>query len=43
MANRCVMASYATWCKAHGDELKKATGLAQSLAAHGLEIAVNGL
>ena len=40
VANRDVMTSYANWCEAHGYEPKKAKGLAQSLAAHGLEVGV---
>jgi len=35
------MISYANWCEAHGYESKKAKGVSQSLAAHGLEIGVN--
>lgn len=40
IANSDVMISYATWCEAHGYIPKKAKGLAQSLAAHGLEVGV---
>jgi hypothetical protein len=40
IANNDVMISYAQWCEAHGYEPKKAKGLAQSLAAHGLEVGV---
>lgn len=40
VANSCVMASYASWCEVHGCEPKKAKGLSQSLAAHGLEVGV---
>jgi transcriptional regulator with XRE-family HTH domain len=39
-ANSDIMISYAQWCKAHGHEPKKAKGLSQSLAAHGLEVGV---
>ncbi len=41
VANSIIMISYANWCKAHGYEPKKAKGVSQSLAAHGLEIGVN--
>ena len=41
VANSSVMTSYAQWCEAHGYEPKKAKGISQSLAAHGLEIGVN--
>ncbi|GHO98212.1 hypothetical protein KSF_082600 [Reticulibacter mediterranei] len=40
VANSDVMASYANWCEMHGYEPKKAKGLSQSLAAHGLEVGV---
>jgi transcriptional regulator with XRE-family HTH domain len=40
VANSTIMASYAKWCEAHGYEPKKAKGLSQSLAAHGLEVGV---
>ncbi len=40
IANSDVMASYAQWCVAHGHEPKKAKGLSQALAAHGLEVGV---
>ncbi|MBA3943498.1 MAG: helix-turn-helix domain-containing protein [Herpetosiphonaceae bacterium] len=40
VANSDVMSSYAHWCEAHGYEPKKAKGLSQSLAAHGLEVGV---
>ncbi len=40
VANSNVMSSYANWCEAHGYEPKKAKGLSQSLAAHGLEVGV---
>ena len=41
VANSTIMASYTNWCEAHGYEPKKAKGISQSLAAHGLEIGVN--
>ncbi len=41
VANSSVMISYANWCEAHGYEPKKAKGVSQSLADHGLEIGVN--
>ncbi len=41
VANSAIMTSYATWCAAHGYEPKKAKGVSQSLAGHGLEIGVN--
>ena len=40
VANCDVMISYVQWCEAHGYEPKKAKGLAQSLAAHGLQVSV---
>ncbi len=40
VANSDIMISYTHWCKTHGYEPKKAKGLSQSLAAHGLEIGV---
>lgn len=40
VANSEVMISYVQWCEAHGYVPKKAKGLAQSLAAHGLEVSV---
>jgi transcriptional regulator with XRE-family HTH domain len=40
VANSDVMISYAQWCEAHGYVPKKAKGVAQSLAAHGLEVGV---
>ena len=40
VANSEVMISYTNWCEAHGYEPKKAKGLSQSLADHGLEVGV---
>jgi transcriptional regulator with XRE-family HTH domain len=40
VANSDIMTSYKNWCEAHGYEPKRAKGLSQSLAAHGLEIGV---
>ncbi len=40
VANGDVMVSYTNWCTAHGYEPKKAKGLSQALAAHGLEVGV---
>jgi len=40
VANGDVMASYGQWCEARGYEPRKAKGLSQSLAAHGLEVGV---
>jgi MmyB-like transcription regulator ligand binding domain/Helix-turn-helix domain len=40
VANSDVMISYARWCEAHGYVPKKAKGVSQSLAAHGLEVGV---
>jgi transcriptional regulator with XRE-family HTH domain len=40
VANRDIMTSYTNWCEAHGYVPKKAKGLAQALAAHGLEVGV---
>ncbi len=40
VANSTIMTSYANWCKAHGYEPKKAKGLSQSLASHGVEVGV---
>jgi transcriptional regulator with XRE-family HTH domain len=40
VANSDVMTSYAQWCEAHGYVPKKAKGVSQSLAAHGLEVGV---
>lgn len=40
VANSDVMISYANWCEAHAYIPKKAKGLSQSLAAHGLEVGV---
>ncbi len=40
IANSEVMISYTKWCEAHGYVPKKAKGLAQSLAAHDLEVSV---
>ena len=40
VANSIIMASYANWCDAHGYVAKKAKGVSQSLAVHGLEIGV---
>jgi hypothetical protein len=40
VANSNVMASYTNWCKTHGYEPKKAKGLSQSLAAHGLDVSI---
>jgi putative DNA primase/helicase len=37
-ANTIIMLSYTNWCEANGYEAKKAKGLSQSLAAHGLGI-----
>jgi putative DNA primase/helicase len=39
-ANTQVMVSYTNWCEANGYEHKKAKGLSQSLAAHGVEVSV---
>jgi transcriptional regulator with XRE-family HTH domain len=41
VANSTILACYTTWCEARGYEPKKAKGVAQSLAGHGLEIGVN--
>jgi putative DNA primase/helicase len=38
--NSKIMTNYKEWCEANGYEAKKAKGLAQSLAAHGLEVGV---
>jgi transcriptional regulator with XRE-family HTH domain len=40
VANSEVMISYAQWCEAHGYVPRKAKGVSQSLAAHGLEVGV---
>jgi transcriptional regulator with XRE-family HTH domain len=40
VANSDVMISYTKWCEAHGYIPKKAKGVSQSLAAHGLEVSV---
>jgi transcriptional regulator with XRE-family HTH domain len=40
VANSDIMISYAQWCEAHGYVPKKAKGVSQSLAAHGLEVGV---
>jgi transcriptional regulator with XRE-family HTH domain len=40
VANSDVMISYANWCETHEYVPKKAKGLSQSLAAHGLEVGV---
>ena len=40
VANSTVIISYAHWCEARGYVPKKAKGLSQSLAAHGLEVGV---
>jgi transcriptional regulator with XRE-family HTH domain len=40
VANSTVMTSYRNWCEAHGYEPKKAKGLSQALAAHGLKVGV---
>jgi hypothetical protein len=40
VANSEVMISYAQWCEAHGYVPRKAKGVSQSLAAHGLEVSV---
>ncbi len=40
LANSTIMTSYANWCEGNGYETKKAKGLSQSLAAHGLEVGV---
>jgi transcriptional regulator with XRE-family HTH domain len=40
VANSDIMTSYANWCGAHGYEPRKAKGLSQALAAHGIEIGV---
>ncbi|GCE07084.1 helix-turn-helix transcriptional regulator [Dictyobacter aurantiacus] len=40
VANSEVMTSYTNWCAAHGYTPKKAKGLSQALAAHGLEVGV---
>jgi len=40
VANSEVMISYAQWCETHGYVPKKAKGVSQSLAAHGLEVGV---
>jgi hypothetical protein len=40
-ANRDILLSYTQWCVAHGCEPKKAKGVSQALAGHGLEIGVN--
>lgn len=41
VANRDIMLSYVNWCATYHCEPKKAKGLSQSLALHGLEIGVN--
>ena len=40
VANSTIMTSYTQWCEAHGYVPKKAKGVSQSLAAHGLEVGV---
>src|SRR5262249_27721455 len=40
VANSDIMISYTKWCEVHGQVPKKAKGLSQSLAAHGLEVGV---
>lgn len=40
VANSDIMRSYAQWCEAHGYVPKKAKGVAQSLAAYGLEVGI---
>lgn len=40
VANSDIMISYTNWCATYGYEPKKAKGLSQSLAAHGLEVGV---
>jgi putative DNA primase/helicase len=39
--NSKIRTSYENWCESNGYEPKKAKGLSQSLAAHGLEISVS--
>jgi putative DNA primase/helicase len=39
--NTKVRSSYENWCEANGYEPKKAKGLSQSLAAHGLEVGID--
>ncbi|GHO41938.1 helix-turn-helix transcriptional regulator [Ktedonospora formicarum] len=41
VANNTIMTSYTLWCEANRYEPKKAKGISQSLATHGLEIGVN--
>lgn len=41
VANSDIMISYVRWCEARGYRPKKAKGISQSLAVHGLEIGVN--
>jgi transcriptional regulator with XRE-family HTH domain len=41
VANSSVMTSYQNWCEANGHKPKKAKGLAQSLATHGLEVGID--
>jgi putative DNA primase/helicase len=41
VANSFIMISYQNWCEANGYEPKKAKGLSQSLAAHGLEVGID--
>jgi phage/plasmid-associated DNA primase len=41
VANSIVRTSYENWCEANGYEPKKAKGLSQSLASHGLNIRVD--
>ena len=40
-ANSSIMTSYINWCAAQGYEPKKAKGISQSIASHGLEIGIN--
>jgi transcriptional regulator with XRE-family HTH domain len=40
VANSDIIISYVNWCEEHGYEPKKAKGVSQSLAAHGLDIGV---
>jgi putative DNA primase/helicase len=40
VANTIVRTSYENWCESNGYEAKKAKGLSQSLAAHGVEVSV---
>lgn len=40
VANSEIMLSYTQWCEVHGYVPRKAKGVSQSLAAHGLEVSV---